>query len=392
MYNIKTMNKIAKIGLDNFTADFAVSDSVENPDGILVRSASLHEMPINENLLAVARAGAGTNNIPSDIMGDKGVVVFNTPGANANAVKELVICGILLASRDVVGGINWVKENAADPDIAKAVEKNKSQFAGNEIKGKTLGVIGLGAIGGPLANAARHLGMKVYGFDPYLSVEAAWNLSRDIIHAKSKEEIYEKCDFISVHVPLIASDDPSKNTKGMIGEKEIAMMKDGVVILNFARDALIDDAAMSAALDSGKVKRYVTDFPNPASANMKNVIAIPHLGASTEESEDNCAVMAVQELSDYILNGNIKNSVNYPNAELPRSGKARVCVNHKNIPNVLSQISGVMGEAGANIENMINKSKKENAYTIMEATDEIPEGAYEKLMAIEGVIRVRIIH
>ncbi len=392
MYNIKTMNKIAKIGLDNFTADFAVSDSVENPDGILVRSASLHEMPINENLLAVARAGAGTNNIPSDIMGDKGVVVFNTPGANANAVKELVICGILLASRDVVGGINWVKENAADPDIAKAVEKNKSQFAGNEIKGKTLGVIGLGAIGGPLANAARHLGMKVYGFDPYLSVEAAWNLSRDIIHAKSKEEIYEKCDFISVHVPLIASDDPSKNTKGMIGEKEIATMKDGVVILNFARDALIDDAAMSAALDSGKVKRYVTDFPNPASANMKNVIAIPHLGASTEESEDNCAVMAVQELSDYILNGNIKNSVNYPNAELPRSGKARVCVNHKNIPNVLSQISGVMGEAGANIENMINKSKKENAYTIMEATDEIPEGAYEKLMAIEGVIRVRIIH
>ncbi|MBR2327782.1 MAG: phosphoglycerate dehydrogenase [Clostridia bacterium] len=392
MYNIKTMNKIAKIGLDNFTADFAVSDSVENPDGILVRSASLHEMPINENLLAVARAGAGTNNIPSDIMGDKGVVVFNTPGANANAVKELVICGILLASRDVVGGINWVKENAADPDIAKAVEKNKSQFAGNEIKGKTLGVIGLGAIGGPLANAARHLGMKVYGFDPYLSVEAAWNLSRDIIHAKSKEEIYEKCDFISVHVPLIASDDPSKNTKGMIGEKEIAMMEDGVVILNFARDALIDDAAMSAALDSGKVKRYVTDFPNPASANMKNVIAIPHLGASTEESEDNCAVMAVQELSDYILNGNIKNSVNYPNAELPRSGKARVCVNHKNIPNVLAQISGVMGEAGANIENMINKSKKENAYTIMEATDEIPEGAYEKLMAIEGVIRVRIIH
>ncbi len=386
------MNKIAKIGLDNFTADFAVSDNCENPDGILVRSASLHEMPVNDNLLAIARAGAGTNNIPSDAMGEKGVVVFNTPGANANAVKELVLCGILLASRDVVGGINWVKENAADPDIAKAVEKNKSQFAGNEIKGKTLGVIGLGAIGGPLANAARHLGMTVYGFDPYLSVEAAWNLSRDIIHAKSKEEIYEKCDFISVHVPLIASDDPSKNTKGMIGEKEIAMMKDGVVILNFARDALIDDVAMEAALESGKVKRYVTDFPNPASANMKNVIAIPHLGASTEESEDNCAVMAVQELSDYILNGNIKNSVNYPNAELPRSGKARVCVNHKNIPNVLAQISGVMGEAGANIENMINKSKKENAYTIMEATDEIPEGAYEKLIAIEGVIRVRIIH
>ncbi len=392
MYNIKTMNKIAKIGLDNFTADFAVSDSCENPDGILVRSASLHEMPINDNLLAVARAGAGTNNIPSDVMGDKGVVVFNTPGANANAVKELVLCGILLASRDVVGGINWVKENAADPDIAKAVEKNKSQFAGNEIKGKTLGVIGLGAIGGPLANAARHLGMTVYGFDPYLSVEAAWNLSRDIIHAKSKEEIYEKCDFISVHVPLIASDDPAKNTKGMIGEKELATMKDGVVILNFARDALIDDAAMEAALNSGKVKRYVTDFPNPASANMKNVIAIPHLGASTEESEDNCAVMAVQELSDYILNGNIRNSVNFPNAEMARSGKVRVCLIHKNIPNVLAQISGVMGEAGANIENMINKSKKENAYTIMDATDELPEGAYEKLMAIEGVIRVRIIH
>lgn len=391
MYNIKTMNKIAKIGLANFNADFAVSDEFENPDGILVRSASLHEMPVNENLMAIARAGAGTNNIPVDAMADKGVVVFNTPGANANAVKELVICGMLLASRDVVGGINWAKANADDPDIAKSVEKNKAQFAGYELKGKTLGVIGLGAIGGPLANAAIHLGMTVYGFDPYLSVEAAWNLSRDIIHAKSREEIYEKCDFISIHVPLIVSDDASKNTKGMIGEAEIAMMKDGVTVLNFARDALVNDVAMEAALESGKVRRYVTDFPNASSVKMKNAIAIPHLGASTEESEDNCAIMAVKELSDYILTGNIKNSVNYPDVEMSRTGVARICVLHKNIANMIAKFTGVMGENGINIENMTNRSKKENAYTVMDASTDVSDKIVEQLKAIDGVIRVRVI-
>ena len=391
MSDIKTMNKIAKVGLSVFGEGYNIADDIADPEGIMVRSASLHEMPVGEKLIAVARAGAGTNNIPSDLFGEKGIVVFNTPGANANAVKELVICGLFLASRDVIGGVNWVRENASDPDIAKSVEKNKSKFAGHEIKGKKLGVIGLGAIGGPLANAARHLGMTVYGFDPYLSVEAAWNLSRDIKHAASKEEIYENCDFISIHVPLIASDDPSKNTKGMIGKNEIAMMKDGVVIMNFARDALVDDAAMKEALESGKVSRYVTDFPNAASANMPNTIAIPHLGASTEESEDNCAVMAAHELKDYIENGNIKNSVNYPDVVMPRSGKVRVCVLHKNVPNVLTKLSGVMGEAGVNIENMSNRSKKENAYTIID-TDELPAGAYEKLVGVEGVIRVRIIH
>lgn len=388
---IQLLNKIAKCGTAVFDDTYTVGEEIENPDAIMVRSAAMHDMQFSPNLKAIARAGAGVNNIPVDRCADEGIVVFNTPGANANAVKELVMAGLLLASRDIIGGANWVKENADDPDIAKSVEKNKSKFAGHELKGKKLGVIGLGAIGGPLCNLARHFGMEVYGCDPYLSVEAAWNISRDVHRLMTREEVFKECDFISLHTPLVVNDDPKVATKGMINEGTIAMMKDGAVVLNFARDALVDDDAMEKALASGKIARYVTDFPNARTAGMKGVIAIPHLGASTEEAEDNCAIMAAHELDDFLKNGNIKNSVNYPNVELPHNGDCRLCIFHKNIPTILSQITSAVSEENINIENFINKSKKDNAYTVVEINGDIPEKVVDKVKAIEGVIRIRVI-
>lgn len=388
---IQLLNKIAKCGTAVFDDTYTVGEEIENPDAIMVRSAAMHDMQFSPNLKAIARAGAGVNNIPVDRCADEGIVVFNTPGANANAVKELVMAGLLLASRDIIGGVNWVKENADDPDIAKSVEKNKSKFAGNELKGKKLGVIGLGAIGGPLCNLARHFGMEVYGCDPYLSVEAAWNISRDVHRLMTREEVFKECDFISLHTPLVVNDDPKIATKGMINEGTIAMMKDGAVVLNFARDALVDDDAMEKALASGKIARYVTDFPNARTAGMKGVIAIPHLGASTEEAEDNCAIMAAHELDEFLKNGNIKNSVNYPNVELPHNGDCRLCIFHKNIPTILSQITSAVSEENINIENFINKSKKDNAYTVVEINGDIPEKVVDKVKAIEGVIRIRVI-
>ncbi len=388
---IQLLNKIAKCGTAVFDDNYTVGEEIENPDAIMVRSASMHEMEFGNNLKAIARAGAGVNNIPVDKCADAGIVVFNTPGANANAVKELVMAGLLLASRDVVGGINWVKENAADPDIAKSVEKNKSKFAGHELKGKKLGVIGLGAIGGPLCNLARHFGMEVYGCDPYLSVESAWNISRDVHRIANREEIFKECDFISLHTPLVVNDDPKIATKGMINAETIAMMKDGAVVLNFARDALVDDDAMESALARGKIARYVTDFPNARTAGMPGVIAIPHLGASTEESEDNCAIMAAHELVDFLECGNIKNSVNFPNVELPHNGDYRLCIFHKNIPNMLSQITTAISDEKINIENFINKSKKDNAYTVVEIIGSLPESVVEKVKNIDGVIRINVI-
>jgi len=392
MKNIQLLNKIAKVGTDVFDKDvYTVAEDINDPDAIMVRSAAMHDMEFGPSLRAIARAGAGTNNIPVDKCAEQGIVVFNTPGANANGVKELVIAGMLLAARDVVGGIEWVKDNAADPDIAKSVEKSKSKFAGTEIAGKKLGVIGLGAIGGPLCNAAIALGMEVYGCDPFISVDAAWKLSRAVKHVKTREEIFRECDYISIHTPLIVNDDPKIATKGMINEEAISMMKDGVIILNFARDALIDDAAMEKALASGKVRRYVTDFPNAKTANMAGVIAIPHLGASTEESEDNCAVMAAKELVDFLENGNIVNSVNYPAVSLERSGDIRLCIMHTNTPAILSQISAAISGEGFNIENMLSRSRGDYAYTIVDVTGTLPESVYDQIKAIEGFIRINVI-
>lgn len=310
MFQYYCLNPISKVGLDNFNENYAKTDDINEAEGVLVRSASMHEMELPEKMLCVARAGAGVNNIPLDKCAEKGIVVFNTPGANANGVKELVIAGMLLAARDVVGGIEWVKENAADENIAKTAEKEKKNFAGTELAGKKLGIIGLGAIGVKVANIARHFGMEVYGYDPYLSVDAAWSLSRDVKHVINVEEIYKECDFITIHVPLLDS------TKGMINKDAIAMMKDGVILLNFARDLLANEQDILDAIEAGKVRRYVSDFPNPTTAGKKGVIVIPHLGASTEESEDNCAVMAINEMKDYLENGNIKNSVNYPACDM----------------------------------------------------------------------------
>lgn len=391
MYNIKLLNKISKNGTDVFDENYVCGENVEDPDAILVRSAAMHDMQFGKKLLAVARAGAGVNNIPVARCAEEGVVVFNTPGANANGVKELVIAGMLLAARDVVGGIEWVRENAADPDIAKSVEKNKSRFAGSELRGKKLGVIGLGAIGGPLSNTARHFGMEVYGCDPYITIDAAWNISRDVKRVKSNDEIFEKCDYITLHVPLIKNADPSKSTEKMIGREAFEKMKDGVVLLNFARDALVDDDALAEALESGKVSRYVTDFPNAKTAGMKNVIAIPHLGASTEESEDNCAVMAAHELRDYLENGNIKNSVNFPDASLPQSGDYRLCVMHKNEPGIVAQLATVVADEKLNIANMINKSKGEYAYTIIEINGSLPQTSVDKVASLDKIIRTRVI-
>lgn len=386
MRNIYCFNAISKYGTDRLTADYALTDDLARAEGVLVRSAALHETEFGDSLLAIARAGAGVNNIPLDRCANEGIVVFNTPGANANGVKELVIAGLLLAARDVVGGIEWCKENKEDANIAKTVEKAKKAFAGYEIKGKKLGVIGLGAIGAEVANTAAALGMEVYGYDPYISINAAWALSRDVKHITSVDTIYQECDYITVHVPLLDS------TRGMINGQTIGQMKDGVVVLNFARDLLVDDDAMAAALETGKVRRYVTDFPNPKSVAMKNVIAIPHLGASTEESEDNCAKMAVEELMDYLENGNIRNSVNYPNCDMGVCRAAsRVAVLHLNVPNMIGQITGILASGNVNISDMTNKSRDKYAYTLLDLENPAEEDMVEKVKAIKGVLRVRVI-
>ncbi|MBO4617276.1 MAG: phosphoglycerate dehydrogenase [Lachnospiraceae bacterium] len=392
MFKYACLNPIANVGLKNFDENYTKTDDVNDAEGILVRSAVMHEMDFSDKLLAVARAGAGVNNIPLDKLAQKGVVVFNTPGANANGVKELAIAAMLLASRDIIGGIDFVKENKADENIAKLVEKGKSKYAGTEIRGKKLGIIGLGAIGGPLANAAKHLGMDVYGCDPYISIDAAWNLSRDIHHVKTREEIFQKCDYISVHVPLIENDDPNVNTKKMINKDTIAMMKKSVIILNLARDLLVDDDAMEEALKSGKVRKYVTDFPNAKTANMEGVIAIPHLGASTEESEDNCAVMAVNQMKNYLENGNIVNSVNYPALDMGICQKAgRIAIFHKNVANMITQFTASFGDLGINVSDMSSKSRGEVAYTMIDVDEPATDAIKAKLEAIDGVFKVRIV-
>ena len=388
MFNIKTFNKISAVGLDTFDKDrYTYGDDINNPDGAIVRSASLHETEFPKSLKAIARAGAGTNNIPVERCAKDGIVVFNTPGANANAVKELVIAGLFLSSRKIVPAIDWAKTLKGNgAEVGKMVEKGKSAFAGPEISGKSLGVIGLGAIGVLVANAASALGMKVYGYDPYLSVNAAWNLTHDVVHATDLKEIFENCDYITIHVPL------TPDTKGMINEESIATMKDGVRILNFARGALVDSAAVIKALGDGKVASYITDFPDDDLIGVNGVIAIPHLGASTPESEDNCAKMAAAELMDYLENGNIVNSVNMPNISMPRSGKHRICVIHNNVPTMLNQITGVVSEI--NIENMLNKSRGDYACTLLDIS-ETDEGKIDTLKAaIEGikdVIKVRVL-
>ena len=381
---IYCLNNIAKIGTDEFRSGYSLIDSMDEAAGVLVRSADMKEINFPAGLRAIARAGAGVNNIPLDRCAEEGIVVFNTPGANANSVKELVLCGMLLASRDVAGGIAWVRENASDPDIAKTTEKAKKAFAGNELKGKTLGVIGLGAIGVLVANAAVALGMKVYGFDPYLSVNSAWNLSPMVIHAEKIEAIYSVSDYITIHVPA------TPGTKGMIGAEAVSLMKNGAVLLNFARDTLVDEPVLAAALETGAVKRYVTDFPTPESTHMKNAIVIPHLGASTEEAEDNCAVMAVRQMQDYLDNGNIRHSVNYPEIDLGIcETEARVGILHRNIPNMLSQITNFFGNQGLNIENLANKSRGNYAYTLLDISHPMPHDTVERLKEIDGVIRVR---
>lgn len=386
------LNPIAEVGLKKFTEQYEKVENVNEADVILVRSAGMHDMEFSDNLKAIARAGAGVNNIPLEKCAEQGIVVFNTPGANANGVKELVVAGLMLASRDIVGGINWVQSIKDDPNVAKLVEKGKSQFAGKEIQGKKMGVIGLGAIGVLVANAANRLGMTVYGYDPFISVDSAWNLSRDIIHVKTRDEIYKECDYISVHTPLIEHEDPNINTKEMINADTIAKMKDGVVILNFARDLLVKDDDIEVALKSGKVAKYVTDFPNAKTAGMEGVIAIPHLGASTEESEDNCAVMAVKQLKDYLENGNIKNSVNFPNCDAGVCTTAgRIAILHKNIPNMLTQFTGAFSAVDINITDLVNKSKGDYAYTVIDVESSDNRAVVEKLAKIKGVLKVRIV-
>ena len=381
--NIQLLNKIAAVGLNQLDNSYNIGENVENPDGIMVRSAVMHEMEFAPSLKAIARAGAGVNNIPIERCSDNGIVVFNTPGANANGVKELAICALLLAARDVVGGIAWA--NTLTEDVAKQVEKGKSKFGGTELMGKTLGVIGLGAIGGKIANTAIHLGMNVIGCDPYLSVDGAWNLNHRINHAATYDEVFEKSDYITLHVPA------TKDTKNMICAESIAKMKDGVKIINLSRADLVNAAELKAALADGKVSAYVTDFPTEEVINTPGVVAIPHLGASTEESEDNCAIMAAQQLDDYLKNGNIKNSVNYPNVEMPRSAVARICVLHQNVPSILTKITAAVADEGLNIENMTNKSKGENAYTMLDVSSTPSEDAIARISAVEGINKVRVI-
>lgn len=384
MVNVKCLNPISPYGMELLTENYQVVEELENAQAVLVRSASMHDMPLPEGLSCVARAGAGVNNIPLDKCAESGIVVFNTPGANANGVKELVVAGLMLASRDLVGGMRWISENRDDENINKTMEKAKKAFAGKEAMGKKLGVIGLGAIGVLVANAGAALGMEVYGCDPYLSVEHALSLSRSVHLVKTNEEIFRDCDYITVHVPLLDA------TKHMINEASIGQMKDGVIILNFARDLLVNDDDMEAALASGKVAKYVTDFPNAKTANMEGVIAFPHLGASTEESEDNCAKMAVQEIMDYMENGNIRHSVNYPDCDAGIcSAGSRLTICHKNIPNMLSQFTAAFSSEGVNIENLVNKSRGEYAYTVIDASAEPSVVALEKISKIDGVLKVR---
>lgn len=386
MYNIKCLNKISAIGTDRFSADYNCGEAVENPDAILVRSAAMHDMELPKNLLAIARAGAGVNNIPIDKCSEQGIVVFNTPGANANAVKELVLAGLLITSRKVIPAIEWAKTLKGKGDeVGKLVEKGKSAFVGPEIKGKTLGVIGLGAIGILVANAAKSLGMNVYGYDPFLSVDAAWGLSRSIKHALTLDEVYANSDYITIHVPL------TPDTKGMINSESIAKMKDEVRILNFARGDLVNSADIIAALGTGKIAAYATDFPSDDVIGVEGVIAIPHLGASTPESEDNCACMAADELIDFLENGNITHSVNFPAISMPRDNSVRICIIHRNVPNTISTFSGALASANINIENMQSKSKKDYAYTILDVSGDVSDAAVESLKKLDAIIRVRVI-
>lgn len=387
MFRIKTMNKIAQVGLNQFPADYQVGDNVEGEEGILVRSAKLHDYSFPDTLWGIARAGAGTNNIPVAECAQKGIVVFNTPGANANGVKELVLAALLLASRDLVGGVEWVKAQAATPDtdVAAAVEKGKSAFVGPELYRKTLGVIGLGAIGALVANAALSLGMEVYGYDPFLSVDTALRLDRHVHVVKDVAELYRVSDYVTIHVPY------TPDTRHTINADTIAQMKDGVRVVNLARGELVDDGAMMAALESGKVARYVTDFPNNTITLAPNVVPIPHLGASTPESEDNCAIMAAQQLRDFLENGNIKNSVNFPNVEMERSGVQRLCIIHRNIPAMLANITAQLSGDGVNVENMTNKSRGDFAYTLVDVGSQVEESVIDDIRAIDGIIRVRVI-
>ncbi len=386
MFQYHCLNPIAEVGLNKFTANYKKTEAVGEADGILVRSASMHDMELPERLLAVARAGAGVNNIPLDKCAEKGIVVFNTPGANANGVKELVIAGMLLACRDIVGGINWVEANKGDENIAKAAEKEKKNFAGTEVQDKKLGIIGLGAIGVKVANVAKHMGMEVYGFDPYVSVDAAWNLSRDVKHVLNVEEIYENCDIITIHVPLLES------TKGMVGKAAIDKMKKGVILLNFSRDSLVMEEDVLEGIREGKIRKYVSDFPNQVTAGQEGCIVIPHLGASTEESEENCAKMAVKELMNYLENGNIINSVNYPNCDMGICSQAgRIAIFHRNIANMITKFTACFGDEGINITDMTNKSKGEVAYTMIDLESPATEEMIEKLQSIPGVFRVRVV-
>ena len=386
MFKYHCLNPIAHVGLDQLDENYVNTDNAEEADAILVRSAKMHEMEFSGNLKVIARAGAGVNNIPLDRCAEEGIVVFNTPGANANGVKELVIAGMLLAARDIIGGINWVQEYEEDGDIAKITEKKKKAFAGTEIKGKKLGVIGLGAIGVLVANAAVHLGMEVYGYDPFVSVDSAWMLSRSIYHAKTVDEIYKECDYITVHVPA------TKETTGMIDKSAVSLMKKGVVILNFARDVLVNQEDIVDALVSEKVRCYVSDFPTKEIVGVKGAIVIPHLGASTEESEDNCAEMAVAEVRDFLENGNITHSVNFPDCDMGEKGQGtRVTILHKNVPNMLGQFTGLMAERGINISIMTNKSRKEYAYTMMDVDADVPAEVEAQLAGVDGVLKVRVL-
>jgi len=384
MFKYHCLNPIANVGLDLFVKYYEKTEDANTADAILVRSASMHDMELSENLLAVARAGAGVNNIPLDKCAEKGVVVFNTPGANANGVKELVLAAMLFAARDIVGGIEWCIDNKDDANIAKTAEKEKKNFAGTEIAGKKLGVIGLGAIGALVANAATHLGMEVYGYDPYISVNAAWSLSRNVKHITNIEDIYRECDYITLHVPAL------ETTKKMINEKAISMMKPTAVVLNFARDILVDEEAMVKALEEGKVARYVSDFANPTVVGKKGCIITPHLGASTAESEDNCAIMAVREIRDYMENGNIVHSVNFPDCSMGAcTTEGRVGILHRNVSGMISQYTTIFGEAGINIANMTNTSKGEYAYALLDVDSPVTDEVIEKLAKTEGVLRVR---